>query len=147
MDDMLESLRIGDENAGLGHVVKTIHVAECEARWPSTALWRATWLNMYRLVYVLLERRMILDSDDSASCYFPSPLYVASQLGLTRLTRTFLKNNANSKVLRDGVFGALWTAAAHGNPNTARSLWKRKPKWLELPAPESLDTQTRSEFS
>ncbi|KAL2825348.1 ankyrin repeat-containing domain protein [Aspergillus cavernicola] len=103
--------------------------------WPSTLLWRATWLNMDRLITLLLHNGMCPDPEDFVSARYPSPLYVASILGHSRVAQALLQAGANSRVLRSGTDGVLYVAAAKGHSDAVRALVAKDPELLELDQP------------
>ncbi|KAJ5375446.1 hypothetical protein N7517_007452 [Penicillium concentricum] len=114
MVELLHSLQAGDETAALGYVHNIISDASQQIfedsdttetddnlSWMPVILWKATWLNMPRLVGVLLENKTPVDIPDSNTSRFPSPLYLASYLGHIHIVRVLLQHGADSGVLRE----------------------------------------------
>ncbi|KAL4890047.1 ankyrin repeat-containing domain protein [Aspergillus ambiguus] len=114
MDTLMWAVSVGNEDAAL----KTAHdiilartlggktpgeydstTAESgvgDTKWLSKLLWRATWLNMDRLVGLLLEAKVPPDPKDVVSAQYPSPLYLASLLGHSRIVQALLEAGADS---------------------------------------------------
>ncbi|GKZ72722.1 hypothetical protein AnigIFM50267_009101 [Aspergillus niger] len=117
-------------------IVETTAVKNINS-WPSKALWRAVWLNMARIVRLLLENGTPPDPEDVSSKWFPSPLYLASALGHSQIVKTLLQAEAKTRVQGKGGLGVLQTATAYGHQDIVRALVAKDPGLLEIEQPDT----------
>ncbi|KAJ5205535.1 hypothetical protein N7472_001983 [Penicillium cf. griseofulvum] len=151
MAELLHSLQVGDEKAALDHIHNIISEASQHSiieypdatgtgdslSWMTAILWKATWLDMPRLVSVLLENKTPVDISDNSTSRFPSPLYLASYLGHTGVARVLLQHGADTRALREGKYGICWVAAAKGHAGVVHALVEANPELLDMPAPQT----------
>ncbi|KAL7814957.1 ankyrin repeat-containing domain protein [Trichoderma aethiopicum] len=83
--------------------------------WPPSFLWRAVWLNMHRLVTVLLETGMSPDPAEGASGYFHSPMRMAARLRHHRVMDALLLHGATLDTRHLGEIGSIVAAARGGD--------------------------------
>ena len=152
MDYLVEAVRIGDEKAALSHANQLILAPKGQQKpksdtespekrvdisWPSSVLWRATWLNMDRLVSLLLENDMDPDPVDNTSSFFPSPLYMASRLGHHLVVNALINHGAKIDVLRRGEYSSLYAAAGNGHIDVIKAFVAKDFSLLELQQPHT----------
>lgn len=90
---------------------------------------------MSKILY--LENKTTADIPENNPSRFPSPLYLASYLGHTRVVRVLLQHEADSRVRREGKYEVCWVAAAKGHTDVVRALVEINPELLQIPAPET----------
>ena len=152
MDALVEATRAGNQDLALecaGQIVSASKRQQTDENdqdlrggmldilWPSLVLWMATWLNMDRLVDLLLINGIKPDPDDNTSRFFPSPLYMAARMGHTVITRALLKYGARIDVVRDETYSSIYTAAASGHIDIVKALVKKDNSLLEIQTPNS----------
>ncbi|KAL3432156.1 ankyrin repeat-containing domain protein [Aspergillus tetrazonus] len=154
MNSLVRAMSIRDETAALKYiqrivsreiessegdndaVITPIQAAAGDDTWPSKMLWRATWLNMERLVDFLLQAGVCPDPKDVVSKRYPSPLYMASVFGHSRIAELLLRSGADAGVLREDG-GMLLAAADNGHADTVRVLVTHNRGLLELEQPNT----------
>lgn len=104
--------------------------------WPSSFLWRATWLNMDRLVTLLLKNGMSPDPTDGASIFFPSPLNMAARLCHPLVMEALIEHGARIDVKRFDKYSSMYTSAGSGNLDGVETLLAKDALLLELQEPE-----------
>ena len=148
MESLIDAVRARDEEGALdvaGQVISTYKIQQklksrtdrTDISWPSKMLWRAIWLNMDRLVEVLLENGTSAEPDHSPLRYFPSPLYLGSYLGNSAIVKSLMKHGANTRVLKDAMYSSLFTAASHGHTDVIKALVAKDSALLELGQPDT----------
>ncbi|GES60399.1 ankyrin repeat-containing domain protein [Aspergillus terreus] len=152
---LAHAVSVGDEKATLEYVQRTLprrasggKASDDESisvskdaleghAWLSGLLWRAMWLNMDQLVELLLEIGVPPDPEDVVSARYPSPLYVASLCGHTRVVQALIQAGANTRVLKGDEIGIMYAAAAEGHSDTVRTLVAADRAFLELHQPNA----------
>ncbi|KAL4876219.1 ankyrin repeat-containing domain protein [Aspergillus karnatakaensis] len=114
---------------------KSITALRVDDNWFSELLWRATWLNLSRIVDLLLDAQISPEAKGIESVLLPSPLFLASRLGHTAITRALLEAEANTRVLKRGEYGMLLAAASNGHADVVRAIVAKDPELLELEQP------------
>ncbi|KAL4724759.1 hypothetical protein ACLX1H_008205 [Fusarium chlamydosporum] len=150
LESLDEAMRKGDEelSISLASTILATHRQDMEQQepqrdsnrtsehiWPTFFLWRATWLNMPRLVALILEDTSP-NPGDGASLFFPSPLYMASRICQGPVINALLDRGARMNVKRKGTYSPLFTASASGNIHGVEALISRDRSLLDTPAPE-----------
>ncbi|KAL7800188.1 ankyrin repeat-containing domain protein [Trichoderma ceciliae] len=153
MDSLVHAIREGNEDLALSLAEELILASKSQGEsdadtdtealegsskiaWPPSFLWRATWLNMSRLVTLLLDDGMAPDPTENASKYFPSPLYMAARLSHPLIMDVLIEHGARLDAKRLGKYGTLYTAAASGNIRGVESLVAKDRSLLEMREPE-----------
>ncbi|KAL7928911.1 ankyrin repeat-containing domain protein [Trichoderma chlorosporum] len=152
MESLANAIREGNEDAALslaeGFISASKHhdkdkrdvstgMESSEITWPPSFLWRAVWLNMVRLVSLLLNNGMDPNAADGMSLYCPSPLYMAARLSHDQIMVSLIEHGARLDVKRLGIFSVVGTAAAHNNPRGIKSMLAQNESLLELQEPET----------
>jgi ankyrin repeat protein len=150
---LAHAMSVGDETAALEHVRRALPSRASHGKalddesisvskgaledhsWHTRLLWRATWLNMDQLVELLIDTGVPPDPEDVVSARYPSPLYVASLCGHTRVVQALVQAEANTGVVKDGEVGIMCVAAAGGHSDTVRALVAADREFLELHQP------------
>lgn len=105
-----------------------------QVHWPSSIIWRATWLGMNRLLELLL-RDGLRDEDDKAALYSPSLLYAACRMGNSDAVDLLVRKGADVKVKRVNSFTPLYAASVRGKTDILRTLLEKDGSMLEEPQP------------
>lgn len=142
---LVHAVSVGDEKATLEYAQRTLLRKASDGKapddesisvsndaleghaWLSILLWRATWLNMDQLVGLLLETGVPPDPEDVVSARYPSPLYVASLCGHTRVVQALIQAGANTREV-----DIMYAAAALGRSDTVRAQVAADRAFLEL---------------
>ncbi|KAM0520619.1 hypothetical protein ACHAPE_003016 [Trichoderma viride] len=106
--------------------------------WPSSFLWRAVWLDMVRLVTLLLNDGMDPDPTTGILEFFPSPLYMALYLCHNEILDVLIEHGANIHAKRANKYKAIYTAASIGNVHGVNSMIAKDDTLLESQNMESL---------
>lgn len=147
MEKLTEAVRAGNEDLALHFAdqlivnFKTQHQpglpGSNESRripWSSSILWRATWLNMHRLMERLLDIGM--PPDDQSSAHSPSPLHMATTLGHSHIFKMLLLHEADISVKKYDEFTLLYLACARGHADIVMALVSKDRSQLEIPHPQ-----------
>lgn len=103
--------------------------------FPPPILWRAAWLDMDRLLALLLCHSK--QQDDSSSATYPSMLYLACATGSPKSVRVLLNHGADIRVKAEGSRTPLYTACMRGHVNIIQSLVDKDRSLLAWPQPET----------
>lgn len=142
LDSLVTAIREGKEDVALSLAKDLISLSKRDGSfdvssgcskiaWPPWFLWRATWLNMDRLVSLLLDDGMDLSPAIGAPTAFRSPLHKANRLCHASIMEIFFRHEARlgHEKSTDAKAKMLFVAAACGNIHAARSL-VGKDRWL-----------------
>ncbi|EHK21289.1 uncharacterized protein TRIVIDRAFT_230926 [Trichoderma virens Gv29-8] len=147
MNSLSDAIREGKENAALSLAEELILASGSQNKvngetatlqdsskisWPSWFLWRAVWLNMDRLVALLLNNGMKVDPEDGDSIFFPSPLYMAVRLGHALIMETLIERGARLDVKRPGMDNLVCSAAVSGSIHAINSLMVKNKSLLKV---------------
>ncbi|KAK4059089.1 hypothetical protein Trihar35433_11185 [Trichoderma harzianum] len=105
--------------------------------WPSWFLWRAVYLNMVRLVTLLVNDGMDLDPTDGGPEFFPSPLYMASRLCHDQIIDVLIEHGANLHVKRPNKYQPVQTATSNGSMHGVKLMIAKDASLLESQEPET----------
>lgn len=154
IQNLTAAVKVGDEDssmifaeqvlARLGEDEKALYNSETlreeEPRyfpWPSSIIWRATWLGMNRLLELLLRNGLRHEDDfhDTLSepGRSPSLVYMASGIGNSGAVQMLLRKGANFKGTRNNPYSALYVAVGRGELETIEALVKMELSMLEEP--------------
>lgn len=147
MDQLVNAVRANDEDAALSYAHRLNFQLErkhpsklseagqppLEISWPAPMLWRATWLQMNRLVRLLLESGM--RCDDRSSAFDPSLLYMAARLGHLEILDMLLDHGADAHAKGFNDSTSLEVACQRGHADVVKSLLGRNISLLEEPQP------------
>lgn len=103
--------------------------------FPPPILWRAAWLDMDRLLALLLRHGKQHDDTSAASC--PSILYMACITGSAKSVDVLLSHGADTRVKRGRTITPLHTVCTRGNVRIIHSLLEKDPGLLALPQPDT----------
>lgn len=103
--------------------------------FPPPILWRAAWLDMDRLLALLLRHSKQHDDTSAASC--PSILYMACITGSAKSVDVLLSHGADTRIKRGGIITPLQTACTRGHVKIIHSLLDKDPSLLALPQPKT----------
>lgn len=144
LDSLVTAIREGDEDVALSLAKRLISLSKKDGTfhvpsgcskiaWPAWFLWRATWLNMDRLVSLLLDDGMDLSPATAAATAFVSPLHMANRLCHASIMEIFFRHEARLDHERsfDAKAKMLSVAAACGNIGAAKSLVGNDKSLLE----------------
>ncbi|KAG6991647.1 Ankyrin-3 [Fusarium oxysporum f. sp. conglutinans] len=149
MYKLANAIKAADEQSALVLANRMLSISRCQIKdeevehspgsrpelaWPSSFLWRATWLNMSQLLDLLLDSSNP-DPTDGASKLFPSPLYMASRICQGPVIDVLLKHGARMDVKRKDTYSSLYTAAGTGNIYAINSLVSENSSFLESEEP------------
>lgn len=148
LDRLIEAVRADNEDLALhfaGELISNEKNQEHPAKsnsdqprqqlsWPLSILWRATWLDMHRLVQLLLENG--LPPDDQSSASSPSPLFMAARLGHSKIVKSLILHGADMNVKMEGTYTSLHTAAANGHAESVRALVVQDNSQRDRPQPD-----------
>ncbi|KAK4068204.1 uncharacterized protein Triagg1_7447 [Trichoderma aggressivum f. europaeum] len=105
--------------------------------WPSWFLWRAVYLNMVRLVTLLVNDGMDPDPTDGGPEFFPSPLYMAARLCHDQIIDVLIEHGANLHVKRLDKYKAVQTATSNGSMHGVKVMIAKDGSLLESQEPET----------
>ncbi|PTB48863.1 hypothetical protein M431DRAFT_321813 [Trichoderma harzianum CBS 226.95] len=105
--------------------------------WPLWFLWRAVYLNMVRLVTLLVNDGMDLDPTDGGPEFFPSPLYMASRLCHDQIIDVLIEHGANLHVKRLDKYKPVQTATSNGSMHGVKLMIAKDASLLESQEPET----------
>ncbi|KAL7905885.1 ankyrin repeat-containing domain protein [Trichoderma velutinum] len=105
--------------------------------WPPLFLWRAVWLNMVRLVTLLMNDGMDPDPTDGGPEFFPSPLYMAARLCHDQIIDVLIEHGANLHVKRLNKYKAVQTATSNGSIHGVNVMVAKDDSLLESQEPET----------
>ncbi|KAL1881327.1 hypothetical protein Daus18300_001180 [Diaporthe australafricana] len=105
-----------------------------QIHWPSSLIWRATWLGMNGLLDILL-RNGLRDKDDKSAEHSPSLLYFASRMGNSDAVDLLVRKGADVRVKRANQFTPLVAAAVRGKTDILKTLLEKDGSMLEEPQP------------
>lgn len=141
---LIEAVRANNEDSAI-HLAKEL-IADREnagdaagtdpgqtIAWPSSVLWRATWLDMRRLMTVLLQNGA--DVHDSSSSFSPSLIYMASRLGHAELVALLLRHGADVTVLKKDKYSPVHTAAANGRVGALATILAERGALMNVEQP------------
>ncbi|KAL7970123.1 ankyrin repeat-containing domain protein [Trichoderma sp. SZMC 28014] len=146
IDSLSRALREGNEDVALSIAEELISASKrqnlgCEHNaalkysskipWPSSFLWRAVWLNMVRLVTLLLNDGMDADPTDDKPGFCPSPLYMAASLCHDQILDVLIEHGAYIHEKRRNEYEAIYTAALNGNVHGVNSMIAKDDTLLE----------------
>lgn len=110
--------------------------------FPPPILWRATWLDMDRLLALLLRHSE--QKDDTSATSHPSMLYLACVTGNLKSTDVLLSHDADVRVKSIGSTTPLCSACKRGSVPIIQSLLKKDPSLLAWPQPQTPLSQATS---
>ncbi|KAM6483952.1 ankyrin repeat-containing domain protein [Trichoderma sp. SZMC 28011] len=105
--------------------------------WPSWFLWRAVYLNMVRLVTLLVNDGVDLDPADGGPEFFPSPLYMASRLCHDQIIDVLIEHGADLHVKRLNKYKPVQTATSNGSMHGVKLMVAKDASLLESQEPET----------
>ncbi|KAL7956585.1 ankyrin repeat-containing domain protein [Trichoderma compactum] len=105
--------------------------------WPSWFLWRAVYLNMVRLVTLLVNDGVDLDPTDGGPEFFPSPLYMAARLCHDQIIDVLVEHGADLHVKRLDKYKAVQTATSNGSMHGVKAMIAKDGSLLESQEPET----------
>lgn len=108
--------------------------------FPPPILWRATWLDMDRLLALLLHHSE--QKDDTSSTSYPSMLFLACLTGNLKSMDVLLSHGADVRMNIGGT--PLYRACKRGNVPIIRSLLKKDRSLLAWPQPQTPLSQATS---
>lgn len=150
MEYLSNAMRNGNEDIAFCHARQIIRVSRSKriadgiadgststqkTVWPSSFLWRATWLNMVHMVRLLLDDGMNPELDVAA--YHPSPLHMAALLGHSLILDMLLGHGASIYVKRFDRVSCIFTAAAHGHIPCVKALISHDSSIMESRYPDT----------
>ncbi|KFY82496.1 hypothetical protein V498_08570, partial [Pseudogymnoascus sp. VKM F-4517 (FW-2822)] len=147
MDVLLAATQGGDEETAIAIANRAldfwkqyqkgdIHLSMAsQIPWPRSLIWVVVWLNMDRLLAVLLNNGVNPNQQDITGIVYITPLYMASRHGSAAAVRTLLQHGAITTVLRAGKSTSLHTAAASGHRDVVRELVGKDRSLLEANQP------------
>lgn len=147
IESLAEAVKANNEDLALTFAEEVISDLQLQQRPPNTdgeeqaltfpppILWRAVWLDMDRLLALLLRHSKQHDDTSSASC--PSILYMACITGSAKSVDVLLSHGADTRVKRNGTITPLQSVCMRGNVKIIHSLLKKDPSLLALPQPKT----------
>ncbi|KAH6628318.1 ankyrin repeat-containing domain protein [Chaetomium tenue] len=147
MNVLLAAVRGYNEQAALEVVARISSLSEGDGtaiKWPESAIWAASWLNMDRFATAILSRGANPDPlgnsptpPELTTGYYPGPLYLSCCLGHEALVKALADHGADLHQLRDNRIGCLQSAADRGFAGVAKLLVARDHSLLESRLPSS----------
>ncbi|PNP43234.1 hypothetical protein THARTR1_11132 [Trichoderma harzianum] len=152
LDSLTKAIREANEDVALSIAEELIsaskrqdqdyeHVAaskySSKIPWPSWFLWRAVYLNMVRLVTLLVNDGMDPDPTDGGPEFFPSPLYMAARLCHEQIIEVLIEHGANLHVKRLDRYKSIQTATSNGSIHGVKLMIAKDQSLLESEEPET----------
>lgn len=144
MESLAEAVRMNDETLALSFAEEVISNFEHQPALtkeketftlPPPILWRATWLDMDRLLALLLRHSK--QQDDKSATFPPSMLFLACRVGSSKSVDVLLGNDADVRIEGKWMYTPFYIACARGYADIVRSLLNKDPTLLTLPQPQT----------
>lgn len=136
MDSLAEAVRANNQDLALNYAKEVISNFQHQSpltkneslSFPPSILWRATWLDMDRLLDFVLSHSE--QQNDNSSAFCPSMLFLASRIGCSNSVDVLLKHEADTRLDMNDGRTALFSACCRGHVTIVRTLVKKQPNQI-----------------
>lgn len=143
MENLAEAVRANNEDMAISFAEEVISnfkrqpslAEDGTLTFPPPILWRATWLDMGRLLDLLLSHSK--QQDDDSAIFSPSMLYMACRVPSPNSVDVLLRHDADVRIKRLEKYTPLYNASSRGTVEIVRALIKKDPTLLTLPQPDT----------
>ncbi|KAG8160970.1 hypothetical protein KVR01_009234 [Diaporthe batatas] len=144
MDCLAEAVRANNQDLAISFAEEVISDFQNQASltkderliFPPSILWRAAWLDMDRLLDLVLSHSEQQDDSSSASC--PSMLFLASRIGCSNSVDVLLKHKGDTRLAKKDRPTALHAACGRGHLTIVQTLLKKDLSMINTPHPSTL---------
>ncbi|QYS96681.1 hypothetical protein H0G86_003921 [Trichoderma simmonsii] len=117
-------------------ILTTSEKEEKSLVWRESEIWAAIWLNMDKLMDMMLQNGA--STKLSATNYCPSALYMASRFGHASICRALLDRGADRDIQSESEYGALTAGVRNGHMSILQEFIRNDDSYVKSKQPNEL---------